>query len=408
MILETDKTNDNAKSVKLHRKILKTTRNNMKKESIHIVNFGPIKDVCIEDIKPFMVFIGESGSGKSTIIKLIALFRWIYKMMCIRTFLKSSGVKNTFKFRFDTYLKNNEQDHFVKSDTKITYTNGSIKLVFTKDGLTGSNVSVPSEEISLEKLSFVADKRIVIPDMISNNFSIRKGSFYLTETYSDYLLATDKFKSLDIPFLNVRWEVRKTSNSAKHRLISLDEHNPYDIELNEASSGMQTTTSLAVIVEYFAKYYDLIESINKSILSYASKSDNWMTFKAVTNLGDFKHRRVSLFIEEPELSLFPNAQDGLMQFIANRCFNTPHDYSMNVLMTTHSPYIFNFLNVLMAETSESGTHIDSEQVGAYMVLNGTASSLICSDMKGRKLIETSDLTEEMQKISTRYNTLMQS
>ena len=380
----------------------------MKKETLHIVNFGPIKDVYIEDIKPFTVFIGESGSGKSTIVKLIALFRWIYKMMCVRTFLKSSGIKNTFKFWFDTYLKNNEQDHFVKPDTKITYTNGSVKLVFTKNGLTGSNVSVPMDEISLEKLSFIADKRIVIPDMISNNFSIRKGSFYLTETYSDYLLATEKFKSLDIPFLNVRWEVRKTSNGAKHRLISLDEHNPYDIELNEASSGMQTTTSLAVIVEYFAKYYDLIESINKSILSYASKSDNWKTFKPVTNLGDFKHRRVSLFIEEPELSLFPEAQDGLMQFIANRCFNTPHEYNMDVLMTTHSPYIFNYLNVLMAEKAESGCKIDSEQVAAYMVIDGSASPLMCSDMKGRKLIDTNDLTHEMKKIAEQYNMLLQS
>lgn len=378
------------------------------KESIVIKNFGPISEVRIDEIKPLTVFIGESGSGKSTIIKLIALFRWIYKMMCIRTFLKSSGIKNTFKFWFDTYLKNNEQDNFVRSDTEITYTNGSIKLVFTKNRLTGSSASVPTEEIGLEKLSFVADKRIVIPDMVSNNFSIRKGSFYLTETYLDYLLATEKFKSLDIPFLNVRWEVRKTSNGAKHRLVSLDEHNPYDIELNEASSGMQTTTSLAVIVEYFAKYYNLIESINKSILSYASKSDNWKTFKPVANLGDFKHRRVSLFVEEPELSLFPEAQDGLMQFIANRCFNTKHDYDMNLLMTTHSPYIFNYLNVLMAEKPGSGCKIDSEQVAAYMVINGSVSPLICTDLNGRKLIDTTDLTTEMKQISDQYNMLLQS
>ena len=380
----------------------------MKKESLHIENFGPIKNVHIEEIKPFMVFIGESGSGKSTIIKLIALFRWIYKMMCIRTFLKVSDVKDTFKFDFGTYLKNNEQDHFVKKDTIIIYTNGSITVTYKDGKLTGSDAPVPTDEISLEKISFIADKRIVIPDMVSNNFSIRKGSFYLTESHRDYLLATDKFKSLDLPFLKVRWEVQKTSYGTKHYLVSLDENNPYRIELTEASSGMQTTTSLAVTVEYFAKYYDLIESINKSILSYASKSDNWRSFKPVANLGDFKYRNVSLFIEEPELSLFPNAQDGLMQFIANRCFNTAHDYNMNVLMTTHSPYIFNYLNVLMAENSERGSHIDSELVGAYMVMNGSSYSLICTDMKGRKLIETSDLTSEMVSISEQYNALMQS
>ena len=379
----------------------------MKKESLHIENFGPIKNVHIEEIKPFMVFIGESGSGKSTIIKLIALFRWIYKMMCIRTFLKSSGIKDTFKFDFGSYLTNNEQDHFVKKETVLVYTNGSITVTYKGGKLTGSNASVPADEISLEKISFIADKRVVIPDMLSNNFSILKGSFYLSESYRDYLLATDKFKSLDLPFLKVRWEVQKTSYGTKHYLVSLDENNPYRIELTEASSGMQTTTSLAVIVEYFAKYYDLIESINKSILSYASKSDNWMSFKPVANLKDFRYRNVSLFIEEPELSLFPNAQDGLMQFIAGRCFNTAHEYNMNVLMTTHSPYIFNFLNVLMAERPESGMQIEGENVGAYMVTEGRAFSLICTDMKGRKLIETSDLTSEMVRISEHYNELMQ-
>lgn len=377
----------------------------MKKESLHIENFGPIKEVTIEEIKPFMVFIGESGSGKSTIIKLIALFRWIYKMMCIRTFLKSSGIKDTFKFNFGSYLTNNEQDHFVKKDTVLTYTNGSITITYKDGKLTGSNASVPANEISLEKISFIADKRVVIPDMLSNNFSILKGSFYLTESYRDYLLATEKFNSLDLPFLKVRWEVQKTSNGLKHYLVSLDEKNPFRIELNEASSGMQTTTSLAVIVEYFAKYYNLIESINKSILSYASKSDNWLSFKPVANLKDFRYRNVSLFIEEPELSLYPNAQDGLMQFIASRCFNTAHEYNMNVLMTTHSPYIFNYLNVLMAQKPESGMLIESEHVGAYRVIDGCIEPLLGIGERGNAIIDTRSLSDEIKASFNQYKAL---
>lgn len=377
----------------------------MKKESLHIENFGPIKDVHIEDIKPFMVFIGESGSGKSTIIKLIALFRWIYKMMCIRTFLKVSEVKDTFKFDFGTYLKNNEQDHFVNNGTILIYTNGSITVTYKDGKLTGSDASVPTDEISLEKISFIADKRIAIPDMVSNNFSIRKASFYLNETFSDYLLAPDKFKSLDLPFLKVRWEVQKTSNGQKHYLVSLDKNNPYRIELTEASSGMQTTTSLAVIVEYFAKYYDLIESINKSILSYASKSDNWRSFKPIANLGDFKYRNVSLFIEEPELSLFPNAQDGLMQFIANRCFNTAHEYSMNVLITTHSPYIFNHLNVLINERENSRSAIPAEKVGAYRVIGGNIEPLLGVGNRGNAIIDTRTLSDDIKASFEQYKAL---
>ena len=41
------------------------------KESIIIKNLGPLKDIHIEEIKPFTVFIGESGSGKGTLGRII-------------------------------------------------------------------------------------------------------------------------------------------------------------------------------------------------------------------------------------------------------------------------------------------------------------------------------------------------
>ena len=37
------------------------------KESIIIKNFGPLKEVEIDDIKPLTVFIGKSAGGKSII-----------------------------------------------------------------------------------------------------------------------------------------------------------------------------------------------------------------------------------------------------------------------------------------------------------------------------------------------------
>ena len=43
------------------------------KESIIIKNFGPLKEVEIDDIKPLTVFIGKSAGGKSIIMKVIVL-----------------------------------------------------------------------------------------------------------------------------------------------------------------------------------------------------------------------------------------------------------------------------------------------------------------------------------------------
>ena len=43
-------------------------------ESIEVKNFGPIKHVKL-DLKDINVFIGTTGSGKSTVAKLVAIFR---------------------------------------------------------------------------------------------------------------------------------------------------------------------------------------------------------------------------------------------------------------------------------------------------------------------------------------------
>ena len=43
------------------------------KESIIIKNFGPLKEVEIDDIKPLTVFIGKSAGGKSIIMIVISV-----------------------------------------------------------------------------------------------------------------------------------------------------------------------------------------------------------------------------------------------------------------------------------------------------------------------------------------------
>ena len=76
----------------------------MKKERLIVKDFGPIVEAEIE-IKPFMVFIGESGSGKSVILKLLSLFRWICKKNHLRLFAKNLGAKNLFRFRIERIVK---------------------------------------------------------------------------------------------------------------------------------------------------------------------------------------------------------------------------------------------------------------------------------------------------------------
>ena len=62
---------------------------------IKIENFGPIKAGCIAtdgwiDIKKVTLFIGNQGSGKSTVAKVISTFTWIEKALIRGDFNKAN------------------------------------------------------------------------------------------------------------------------------------------------------------------------------------------------------------------------------------------------------------------------------------------------------------------------------
>ena len=121
------------------------------KESIIIRNFGPIKEVEIDNVQPFTVFIGESGSGKSTVMKVIVLFRWIYKMVNIRSYLKHANISQSpFTFEFKSYLKNNGIFDYLKKNTEIIYKKGGNAITY-KNSLDASTI-IPDNELSLEKM----------------------------------------------------------------------------------------------------------------------------------------------------------------------------------------------------------------------------------------------------------------
>ncbi len=376
-------------------------------ESIIIRNFGPIQEVKIDNIKPLTIFIGESGSGKSTIMKVIALFQWLYKMMCIRSFLKYSNInKSPFRFQFKSYIRNNGLAGYVKPNTEIVYRHGSTEIVFLNKKLKGTDRLVKKEELCLEKVVFISDKRNLIANILDNQVSPKR-MFYLQDTHDNYIEATDLVKTFHIDFLNADFEIRKTPQGIKHVVVSKDEQTPFSAKLNETSSGTQSVLPLHIIVEYYAKYYDLIKSMNTSILSYVSHGDNIMKFRPATNIGDFPYKLVNLFVEEPELSLFPNAQLQLMDFLVNRCFVTEHiDYDMHLMLATHSPYIVNYLNVLLNRNSTANAFLQGNNVAVYRVFDGHLQNLVQSDNENKQwFVDTSDLAEPMSDILTEYQSL---
>ena len=375
-------------------------------ESIIIRNFGPIKEIEIKDIRPLTVFIGESGSGKSTIMKVIVLFRWIYKWLNIRSYLKFAHISDLpFPFDFKTLLNDNGLIEYLKEGkTEIIYKNGKTAIHY-KNKLKTSPI-VPQEELSLEKMCFIADKRNVIPDILTNKDNLQS-DFYLNETLEDTLLSLSKISQLDIDYLGVKFVTKKINGIPKYEIKNINDGEEYAINLYNASSGTQTVIPLSVIVEYFSRHYDFNSRFNKIIFDYVSRNDSLKDFKTTQNIGDIKHKNIHIHIEEPELSLYPESQRSLINFIVNRCLVEQHKgYNMTVMLATHSPYIINHLNLLIKANDKNklveGAKLAYEDLSVYQVENGEINDL---KILNERLINTNPLSDTINDIYDEYNRL---
>ncbi|CDE09383.1 putative uncharacterized protein [Prevotella sp. CAG:485] len=381
-------------------------------ESLTIRNFGPIKEIEIPILRPLNVFVGPSGSGKSTIMKVLAAFQWLYKMLCIRSYLKRSGVKRSpFRFRVEDLLKHNGLSGYMQPDTEIIYRNESTELIYNRRSkLQGANTLVPPQEISLEKIAFISDKRMTIPNILSGMINIRHGLFYLEDTLENFMLAWDAIPSTEVDYLGVKFETKRTGAGRRIMVVPLsDDAKDYALPLHEASSGIQSVSAVHYIAEYFARHYDLVNSINSSVLSYLSRSDSLSDFKTQTNIGDFPRRRITLHIEEPELSLFPDNQTGLMEYLYRNFFSAeerPDHIAFQLNVATHSPYLVNHLNLMFkaAETRRpiNGATLNFEDVNLFYLHSG-----VLNDMRllNAPIMNTDVLSNTIENIYELYDAL---
>lgn len=379
------------------------------KESIHIKNLGPIKDIFIDDIKAITVLIGESGSGKSTLMKAIALFRWIYKMHNIRSYLKRSQVsKSPFRFRMDTYFKNCGFDQYLKQNPEIIYTiefpnKKQYTLQFANNRLSGTSDKdlIQLTDLQYSKLSFISETRNIIPLWADKGASLSGGylGFYFHEVYNDFVLAAENLKELDVSYLGLKLSVKKLQSEKKYLIHG--KRNKYEIDFKNSSSGTQNAIPVSLIAEHFSKHFDFEDAFNRTLLKFLSQTDSITDFKPVKNLGDIQ-KRLYIHIEEPELSLYPDAQCELISDLISKCF-VKNTNTIELIFSTHSPYIINHLNLLIkANDSDKlidGAKISFENLSVYQVVEGKIEDLI---VQNQRIVNTNPLSDTINSIYDQY------
>lgn len=383
------------------------------KESIIIKNFGPLKEVEIDDIKPLTVFIGKSAGGKSIIMKVIVLMRYIYKMVNIRSYLKNAKItRSPFKLRFNSMLHDGLKG-MITAQTEIYYTveiNGNkYTLKYTNRGLQ-SDINIPDKDLIFFKEAYVSGMRSLIPIWASKAVSVKGENlgFFFHETFNDFNDATDVIKEQKLEYLNLKMKVRKSGNRPKLFTIESLQNDAVPIELRYASSGIQTSAPLVAIVHYFAQEFSFKDAFQRSVLNYLYKQDLLTKFTPGINrnkLGKYVH----IHIEEVELSLAPEDQRAFMSNLVEEVFHkNKKDRKLGLMVSTHSPYIVNHLNVLLRagyfeKARENYPFLEKDDIAVYRVNEGKIISLMATDNDtGEYVINALDMSDTMERIFEEY------
>ncbi|HEU0227485.1 MAG TPA: AAA family ATPase [Arachidicoccus soli] len=324
---------------------------------IRIKNFGPIKDGYQTndgwiEIKKVTAFIGNQGSGKSTVAKLISTFTWIEKALVRgdynkKWFERKNKLKNQYLnyHRLENYFKINGIDK-----TVIEYEGDAFSIVYENGSLIINEVK--NKEYPLPQIMYVPAERNFIT-YVKTPKELKLSSESLKEFLTEFDNAKNEMRGLEnLPINNVDVEYDKLNDTLNIK------GEGYKVKLNDASSGFQSLVPLYLVSGYLANSVKKQSETNKETMS----SEEMQRFKKgvedIWNNNSFtdEQRRVALsvlsakfnktafinIVEEPEQNLFPTSQWQMLQSLLK--YNSMNKGN-KLVMTTHSPYIINYLSI---------------------------------------------------------------
>lgn len=312
-----------------------------------VKRFGVLKNIDIE-LNKTNLFIGENGSGKSVLAKLI-------------TIITDKTLNET------NYLKkfNEFQINFITNNTIIElYKNNEVVLKVNKSNIKILNYkSFESKYIPAERnLISLLNKSIF--SLITSDIPLPKS---LLTFASQYEKARENIKELDL--LNIRFK-----NENGEDKIYYDDKNY--LVLENSSSGIQTAVPLYITLKYF------------------------------------NNKNEDIIIEEPEQNLYPKSQVDTIKYIIENSSNnlylmTHSPYvltTLNILLFAHKVSSTN--SILKDEISKiipESQQINSEKFSAYCIKDGKSESI----KSKRGLISENAIDEASDTIDNEFSELME-
>lgn len=312
-------------------------------EKLIVKNFGPIKEAEIE-LNKYVVFIGDTSTGKSVLAKLITIFRDNFLLLLLKE-NESLDFKNELKrYNIDFKIKKSKISYFDGNKHLLELVNGKIVLI-----------DIESKTKNLKKFENIFDEIInenplsKFLDLDKNIFIQRSIDLSLRNMYSTYVPAERILFSLIGNSLSGLWAnnialpecykefaakyevARKDNYFSNYKFLDIEYNynngideiilNKSKILLSQSSSGIQSLIPLLLVLDHEIKDYNA---------EYSK----------------------SFVIEEPELNLFPVKQKKILNHIINKI----NKINFKLIITTHSPYILSSLDTLILAKNTYNEH----------------------------------------------------
>lgn len=325
---------------------------------IRVKHFGPIREGLLDqdgwiDIRKVTLFLGDQGTGKSTLAKVLATMTWMEKAL-VRG--DETVESLTQPEKLIELLRYHRLHNYFTAQTELSYRGEAVHMSYVNGRMSVERLS--EENYRLPQVMYVPAERNFIsyieqPDLL--NLAAGNLKEFLTE-FDRARKALNE--PLNLPFgqSQVVWD-----ENSGGLILSEQGAVGYQLRLSEASSGYQSSVPLLMVTRHLVdarmrqvkktSFDSVLEELSPrqfdllmgSIKFPETKLTPQKIIAYVTNqVRKFKKEHLINIVEEPEQNLYPDSQWKMLEsllILNNRIADN------KLVMTSHSPYLINVLSI---------------------------------------------------------------